>query len=70
MRQQDRPYVLLASLVPWLSGSLGEAIFIIGYSDFFVKLYYRTYQVQPQRWMQVVVEQGEVVTAYRVRRLK
>src|SRR2546421_12426185 len=33
-------------------------------------VYYRTYQVQPQRWMEVVVEQGEVVTAYRVRRLK
>jgi len=33
-------------------------------------VYYRTYQVQPQRWMKVVVEQGEVVTAYRVRRLK
>jgi len=33
-------------------------------------VYYRTYQVQPQRWMKVVVEHGEVVTAYRVRRLK
>jgi hypothetical protein len=33
-------------------------------------VYYRTYQAQPQRWMKVVVEQGEVVTAYRVRRLK
>jgi hypothetical protein len=33
-------------------------------------VYYRTYQVQPQRWMKVVVEQREVVTAYRVRRLK
>jgi len=33
-------------------------------------VYYRTYQVQPQRWMKVVVEQGEAVTAYRVRRLK
>jgi hypothetical protein len=33
-------------------------------------VYYRTYQTQPQRWMKVVVEQGEVVTAYRVRRLK
>ena len=33
-------------------------------------VYYRTYQVQPQRWLKVVVEQGEVVTAYRVRRLK
>jgi hypothetical protein len=33
-------------------------------------VYYRTYQVQPRRWMKVVVEHGEVVTAYRVRRLK
>lgn len=35
-------------------------------------VYSQTYQVQPQRWMKVVVEQGEVVTAtaYRVRRLK
>jgi hypothetical protein len=33
-------------------------------------VYYRTYQTQPQRWMKVVAEQGEVVTAYRVRRLK
>jgi hypothetical protein len=33
-------------------------------------VYYRIYQVQPQRWLKVVVEQGEVVTAYRVRRLK
>ena len=33
-------------------------------------VYYRTYQAQPQRWIKVVVEQGEVVTAYRVRRLK
>jgi hypothetical protein len=33
-------------------------------------VYYQTYQVQPQRWMKVVVEHGEVVTAYRVRRLK
>ena len=33
-------------------------------------VYYRTYQAQPQRWMKVVVEQGEVVTASRVRRLK
>jgi hypothetical protein len=33
-------------------------------------VYYRTYQTQPQRWMKVVVERGEVVTAYRVRRLK
>lgn len=33
-------------------------------------VYYRTYQAQPQRWLKVVVEQGEVITAYRVRRLK
>ena len=33
-------------------------------------VYYRTYQTQPQRWIKVVVEQGEVITAYRVRRLK
>lgn len=33
-------------------------------------VYYRTYQAEPQRWIKVVVEQGEVVTAYRVRRLK
>ena len=33
-------------------------------------VYYQTYQAQPQRWMKVVVEQVEVVTAYRVRRLK
>ena len=33
-------------------------------------VYYRTYQVQPQRWLKVVVERGEVVTAYRVRRMK
>lgn len=33
-------------------------------------VYYRTYQVQPQRWMKEVVKQGKVVTAYRVRRLK
>ncbi|MCH8292757.1 hypothetical protein IH992_16830 [Candidatus Poribacteria bacterium] len=33
-------------------------------------VYYRTYQMQPQRWIKVVVEQREVVTAYRVRRLK
>lgn len=34
-------------------------------------VYYRTYQRQPQRWMiKVVVEQGEVVTAYRVSRPK
>src|SRR5207247_7572570 len=30
-------------------------------------VYYRTYQAQPQRWLKVVVEQGEVVTAYRVK---
>lgn len=33
-------------------------------------VYYRTYQMQPQRWIKVVVEQREVVTVYRVRRLK
>lgn len=34
-------------------------------------VYYRTYQRQPQRWMmKVVVEQGEVITAYRVSRMK
>ena len=33
-------------------------------------VYYQTYQTQPQRWMKVVVERGEVITAYRVRRLK
>ena len=33
-------------------------------------VYYRAYQAQPQRWMKVVVEQGEIVTAYRVRQLK
>lgn len=34
-------------------------------------VYYRTYQRQPQRWMlKVVTDQGEVVTAYRVNRLK
>jgi hypothetical protein len=33
-------------------------------------VYYRTYQAQPRRWIKVVVEQGEVVAAYRVRRLK
>ena len=33
-------------------------------------VYYRSYQTQPQRWMKVVVERGEVITAYRVRRLK
>jgi hypothetical protein len=34
-------------------------------------VYYRTYQRSPQRWMvKVVVEQGEIVTAYRVKRVK
>ncbi len=33
-------------------------------------VYYRSYQTQPQRWMKVVVERGEVITAYRVRWLK
>ena len=33
-------------------------------------VYYRTYQIQPQRWMKVVAERGEVITAYQVRRLK
>ncbi|MFN8483311.1 MAG: hypothetical protein U0768_09750 [Anaerolineae bacterium] len=34
-------------------------------------VYYRMYQRQPQRWMlKVVTDQGEVVTAYRVNRLK
>jgi len=33
-------------------------------------VYYRIYQAQPQRWIKVVVEKGEVITAYRVRRLK
>ena len=33
-------------------------------------VYYRTYQAQPQRWLKVVVEQGEIITAYRARRLK
>ena len=34
-------------------------------------VYYRTYRRRPQRWMiKVVVEQEEVVTAYRVKRLK
>ena len=34
-------------------------------------VYYRTYQRQPQRWLiKVVVEQGEVITAYRASRLK
>jgi hypothetical protein len=35
------------------------------------QIYYRTYQRTPQRWLiKVVVEQGEVVTAYRVKRFK
>jgi len=34
------------------------------------QVYYRTYQAHPKRWLKVVVEQGEVVTAYCVRRLK
>jgi hypothetical protein len=34
-------------------------------------VYYRSYQRTPQRLLiKVVVEQGEVVTAYRVKRLK
>jgi hypothetical protein len=34
-------------------------------------VYYRTYRRQPQHWMiKVVVEASEVVTAYRVTRLK
>jgi hypothetical protein len=34
-------------------------------------VYYRTYRRRPQRWMiKVVVEGGEVITAYRVKRLK
>ncbi|RIK25770.1 MAG: hypothetical protein DCC55_40415 [Chloroflexi bacterium] len=35
-------------------------------------VYYRTYQRRPQRWLVKVVvdEQGEVVTAYRVKRMK
>jgi hypothetical protein len=35
-------------------------------------VYYRTYRRQPQRWLVKVVvdEQGEVVTAYRVTRMK
>ncbi len=34
-------------------------------------VYYRTYRRRPQRWMiKVVVERGEVITAYRVKRLK
>jgi hypothetical protein len=39
--------------------------------DFTRLVYYRTYRRQPQRWMiKVVVEHNEVVTAYRVQRLK
>ncbi len=39
--------------------------------DFERVVYYRTYRRRPQRWMiKVVVEDGEVVTAYRVKRLK
>ena len=33
-------------------------------------VYYRTYQQDPQRWDKVVVEFSEVVTAYRVGRMK
>ncbi len=34
-------------------------------------VYYRMYQRRPQRWMlKVVVNNGEVITAYRVKRLK
>ena len=34
-------------------------------------VYYRTYRRRPQRWLiKVVVEESEVVTAYRVNRLK
>lgn len=34
-------------------------------------IYYRTYKRQPQRWMiKVVVESNEVITAYRVKRMK
>ncbi len=34
-------------------------------------IYYRTYQRHPQKLMvKVVVEQGEVITAYRVNRIK
>ena len=34
-------------------------------------IYYRTYRRTPQRWLlKVVVADGEVVTAYRVNRLK
>jgi hypothetical protein len=39
--------------------------------DYLRLVYYRTYQRQPQRWMiKVVVEEGEIVTAYRVTRPK
>ena len=39
--------------------------------DFGRLIYYRTYRRRPQRWMiKVVVERGEAVTAYRVKRLK
>lgn len=35
------------------------------------RIYYRTYRRRPQRWLiKVVVEGREVVTAYRVKRLK
>ena len=34
-------------------------------------VYYRLYRRQPQRWLiKVVVEDGEIITAYRVKRLK
>jgi hypothetical protein len=33
-------------------------------------VYYREYQQNPQRWYKVVVEGSEVVTVYRVGRLK
>ena len=34
-------------------------------------VYYRTYRRRPQRWLiKVVVEEGEIVTVYRVKRLK
>lgn len=39
--------------------------------DFLRLVYYRTYRRRPQRWLiKVVVEQNEVVTAYRVKQLK
>lgn len=39
--------------------------------DFLRLVYYRTYRHRPQRWLiKVVVEQNEVVTAYRVKQLK